>query len=208
VSIPFESKPALPRGDAQEADSRPKLFEPPGGLLVWLIVWVELLTFSIGMGVFLVQKNHDPEVFRNGQAELSRTLAFLNTMVLLTGGWWMANAMAVLKAGHPARATRWLAGSTLAGVMFLVLKGSEYATKLSRGYDLHHDAFFSLYWMLTGFHFLHVLVAVVLLAVMWRGLCQGKYTQASHEDVESTGIFWHMCDLIWLLLMPVIYLLP
>jgi nitric oxide reductase NorE protein len=206
--MPVESESPLTSGNAPGTRSGSSLTEPPGGFLIWLIVLVELVTFGIGMGVFLVQKHHDPEVFKNGQIELGRAYAFFNTVVLLTGSWWMANAMATLKSGDLARSMRWLAGSTLAGVVFLGLKGMEYAIKLGRGFDLHHNAFFSLYWLLTGFHYLHVMVAVILLTVMWRGVLTGKYTPASHEDVESTGIFWHMCDLIWLLLMPIIYLFP
>jgi len=208
MSASLESDPMRTSGDGSGSDSASRLFEPPGGILVWLIVFVELLTFGLGMAVFLIQKNQDPEVFRHGQAQLNRTVAFLNTVVLLTGGWFMANAMTFLKAGAPARSARWIAAAGIAGVTFLGLKGSEYAAKLGQGYDLHHDTFFSLYWLLTGFHFLHVLVAVVLLVVMWVGLRKGKYTPARHEDIESSGIFWHMCDLIWLLLMPVVYLVP
>ncbi len=185
----------------------PHVLEPPGGILVWIIVLVELLTFGIGIAVFLVQRNHDPEVFHHGQDHLNRALAFTNTVVLLTGGWFMANATERLRSGDSSRSSSWIAASTLTGALFMILKGIEYAGALRQGYDLHHNVFFTLYWLLTGFHFLHVLVATVLLAAMTLGIRRGKYTATHHEDVESSGIFWHMCDLIWLLLMPVVYLI-
>ncbi len=115
----------------------------------------------------------------------------------------MANAMEQLRSGDPARSSRWITAATLAGVLFMGLKGAEYTGTLRQGYDLHHNTFFTLYWLLTGFHFLHVLVATVLLAAMGLGVHQGKYTATKHDDVGSSGIFWHMCDLIWLLLMLV-----
>ena len=61
--------------------------------------------------------------------------------------------------------------------------------------------------MLTGFHFVHVMVAVVLLSALLRAVGRGRYHAADHQDVEAGGVFWHMCDLIWLLLYPVTYLL-
>lgn len=184
------------------------VLEPPGGILVWMLVFLELVTFGAGLIVFVILRGQEPETFRRGQALLSAPLAALNTALLLTGGWLMANAMARLRDGAPASARRWVIASALSGVGFLAVKSCEYADKLRHGLDLHHDSFFTLYWLLTGFHYLHVLVAVVLLAAMARGLRRGEYTRECHENVEASGIFWHLCDLIWLLLLPVIYLLP
>lgn len=182
------------------------LFEPPGGILVWIVAFVELLTFLLGLGAFLVQKRGDPELFRAGQALLSQPLALANTLLLLTGGWFMANAIVTLRAGRGAAAGRWIGGAALTGLGFLVLKGVEYADKLGHGFNLGHDAFFTLYWMITGFHFLHVVVAVILLVAVGFGVRRGRYTAAGHEDVASVAVFWHLCDLIWLVILPVVYL--
>ncbi len=181
--------------------------EPPGGLLVWLIVLLEVFTFCVGLVIFLVQRRADPVAFSHGRDSLNQTIAFANTLILLTGGWCMANSLTRLRAGVTTGATRWIGGAVLSALAFLVLKSVEYADKLNHGYGLHTDAFFTLYWLLTGFHFLHVATAMVILLLMWRGLRRGHYTAAQHGDVESAGVFWHLCDLIWLLLYPIIYLL-
>ena len=104
-------------------------------------------------------------------------------------------------------ARRYLFAAAACGLGFLLVKGGEYMAKIRLGLDLSHDTFHTLYWLITGFHYLHVLAALVLLLVMARGLrrhgADGEWT----EHVESTAIFWHFCDLVWLLLLPVVYLL-
>lgn len=191
---------------APHGPHRKDLWEPPGGVLVWIIVCLELLTFAAGLIVFLVQSRAGHAAFQAGRAVLSQPIALVNTMILLTGGWFMANAIGLLRAGRDG-AARWTGAAISAGFAFLLLKSVEYAIKIHHGIGFGDDTFFTLYWLLTGFHFLHVLVAVVLLLVMRSGLRRGKYHPGNFADVESAGIFWHMCDLIWLLLYPVIYLL-
>jgi len=194
------SEPPAPSGPASG-------WEPPGGILVWLIVLVELVTFGIGMLVFLRQAQAAPAVFEQGRAGLSQTAGLFYTVILLTGGWLMTGVLAALRRGQVPDARRWLLATLATGGAFLALKGTEYAAKLAQGQGLNADAFFTLHWLLTGFHFMHVAVAVVILIFMWFGLRSGRYTSKSHEDIESSGVFWHMCDLIWLLLYPVVYLL-
>lgn len=182
-------------------------WEPPGGVLVWIIVFLEVLTFGGGIGVFLSQARDHAEVFHQDHALLNQPLAFINTLVLLTGGWCMANGITSLRAGVRPAALRWVRLAMLTGLVFAVLKGIEYSEKARHGTGFAQDEFFTLYFLLTSFHLLHVLVAVVLLFFMASGIKQGRYHRDDHENVEASGIFWHMCDLIWLLLYPVIYLL-
>ena len=181
--------------------------EPPGGILVWIVVVLEVMTFGMGMAVFLGQGRANVEMFRHGRAMLNQSIGMANTLILLTGGLFMANAIIKLRQGGVDAAKRWIIASIGSGLLFLVLKGVEYSDKLHHGLDMHADTFFMFYWLLTGFHFIHVLVAMVILLFMWRGIQKGRYTPSHHEDVESSAVFWHMCDLIWLLLYPVIYLL-
>lgn len=183
-------------------------FEPPGGVLVWIIVFLELLTFFAGFIVFIAQNRIDPSAFQAGRNLLNQPIAFINTLVLLTGGWCMANGIAALRrGGDRVQPARWVLAAIGTGVTFLLLKGFEYVEKIQHGIGFGDDMFFTLYWMLTGFHFVHVLVAIIILLVMWTGIRSGKYHSGGYGDVESSGIFWHMCDLIWLLLYPIIYLL-
>ena len=188
-------------------DTRDHPLEPPGGILVWIIVFLELVTFGGGLGVFVAQSHASPELFEQGRAVLNQRLAFANTLILLSGGWCMVNGLAALKRNSPQNALRWIWATIGTGLLFSVIKGLEYADKLHHGLGLHTDEFYTLYYILTGFHLMHVLVAVVILCAMARGLQRGRYHKKEHMDIESSGIFWHMCDIIWLLVYPVVYLL-
>jgi nitric oxide reductase NorE protein len=182
-------------------------WEPPGGVLVWLLVFLEVITFGAGIITFLVQGRDHPAEYAAGRELLNQPLAFANTLLLLTGGWCMANGLGSLRCGNQGKSLRWVTAAIMTGLVFTLLKGIEYADKVQHDIGFGRDVFFTFYYALTGFHLVHVLAAVVLLAFMARGIRRGHYHQKEHLDVESSGIFWHMCDLIWLLVYPVIYLL-
>ena len=93
----------------------------------------------------------------------------------------------------------------LGGLLFLGLKTVEYFDKIEAGLTMGYNTFFSFYWMLTLFHVIHVLVGLVILASVFRTMNKNP-EKLIMEDVEASATFWHMCDLIWLLLFPVIYL--
>ncbi len=182
-------------------------FEPPGGVLVWIVILVEMATFSAALVAFVLSRRDEPAAFAAGRAALNQRLALANTLVLLTGGYLMANAVAGLRAGSTLAARRWMLAATGSGALFMTLKGIEWAAKLHHGFGLHHDTFFTYYWLLTSFHFLHVAVATVILAALYRGVGLGRHSASAPGDVEAGAAFWHMCDLVWLVLYPTIYLL-
>ena len=170
-------------------------FYPPGGILIWIIILVELVTFTAGIGAFVWQRSLNPGLFAAAQQNL------------ITSGFFMAEAVRLLKLGKATDSHRRMIAALVFGLAFLAIKGTEYAGKLSNGFDLGYNSFFTFYWLLTGFHFVHVLVGCVILAVLARKTRQGVYHQNNHEDVETGASFWHLCDLIWLLLFPVLYLM-
>ena len=181
--------------------------EPPGGLLIWLVVALEVFTFGAGLVVFVVLAAREPDVFRAGRSSLHQTIAWINTLILVTGGGFMANGLGCLQAGRRKVATRWMLGAILSAAGFLTLKGVEYADKLAHGRGLSADTFYTLYWLLTGFHCLHVLTALVMMILVTAGVARGA-SSTVQSDADTCGIFWHLCDLIWLILYPVLYLLP
>ncbi|KAA3633128.1 MAG: nitric oxide reductase [Bacteroidetes bacterium] len=183
------------------------IYYPPAGILLWIIIFVELLTFTIGIGVFLYQRSQDPASFSESAAMLNETFGVINTLVLITGGFMMATSLHQLKSGNNRKSLIWIRGASLMGVLFLVIKGYEYYEKMVKGLTIDYDSFYSFYWLLTGFHFIHVLVGVVILVILARGIRKGDYSKSEYLDVESGGAFWHMCDLIWLFLFPVMYLM-
>ena len=115
----------------------------------------------------------------------------------------MATTVHYFKDKNYKKASLFLELTMLGGFLFLGLKAVEYLEKIKDGFVLGYDTFFNFYWLLTGFHVIHVMVGLVILIFIHRSF--NKKT-AITEDVEASAAFWHMCDLIWLLLFPVLYL--
>jgi len=190
-----------------EITNNKRFYYPPGGILIWMVVFLELITFSMALLVFLSQRQTDLQFYNESQKLLNSTLGMINTITLLTSGLFMVSSLTELKSDNQKKAVRYLWLTIGFGVLFMALKGYEYYEKFQLETSVISNEFFMFYWFITGFHFLHVLVAVVLLSFMLAKTKSGYYSSENFEDVESVGIFWHMCDLIWIVVFPIIYLL-
>ncbi|WP_170789298.1 cytochrome c oxidase subunit 3 [Ruegeria lacuscaerulensis] len=173
--------------------------ELPGELLMWVLIISELLVFGAGLIAFMGVRLTDPTGFAEAQSHLHRTGAALNTAVLVTSGYLAAMALHWRQTERGKAARFSLIGAALLGVVFLIIKGIEYADKAAQGISFETHPFFLFYYLLTGFHAAHVLAGVgVLLLVAWHD---------HPRNIEAGAQFWHMVDLVWIMLFPVIYLL-
>ena len=179
---------------------------PPGGILVWSLVFLELLTFSAALIALMVSSKSDPQGFHASRLLLNPLYGVVNTVFLLTSGYCMAKSVELFKCGNIRQAQRAILLTMMGGCAFLVLKAFEYSDKIEHGLTLGYDTFFTYYWLLTCFHVMHVLVGLVILAVLFFRL-RPLGSELNTEDFEAGAVFWHMCDLIWLVLFPVLYLL-
>lgn len=171
----------------------------PGDLMMWVLIVSELLVFGAGLAAFLGARILDPEGFAAAQDHLDRAAGGVNTIVLLTSGLFAALAVRAREQARRRDARRWLAVTAAFGVLFLAVKAVEYADKIAAGIGTETHAFFTFYYLLTGFHAAHVVAGISILGlVAWRD---------SPENIENGVAFWHMVDLVWVLLFPVIYLL-
>lgn len=180
------------------------IYYPPGGILLWIIIFLELITFGIALIAMVYYGKEEPNIFHNSRLMLNTTYGMVNTIFLLTSGFFMANAINELKVEAIQKSKKYLLITILFAFLFLGLKGIEYTGKINEGLVMGYNTFFTFYWSLTLFHVIHVLVGLVILISVYFGLNKPKTTI---EDVEASAAFWHMCDLIWLLLFPVIYLI-
>lgn len=180
----------------------PSVFFPPGGILIWIIISVEVLTFFMGIGSMLMEKRSTIEDFSKMQSSLDSIYAVWNTIFLLTSGYAMAVSVTAYENLQERKFSMALLFAIIFGLLFLGLKGWEYAEKLNSGLDLHAGTFWGYYWFLTGFHFLHVVAGIIILTIVFFS----RHT-ISPENLEAGASFWHMCDLIWVVLFPVLYLI-
>ncbi len=183
-----------------------KLYYPPGGILLWIIIFLELFTFGIALIAMMLYSKDEPEIFHNSRLLLNSTFGAINTVFLLTSGFFMAKSVEYFKVSNKSKTLFYLKLTMLGGVLFLLLKSVEYYGKVVAGLTMGYNTFFSFYWMLTLFHVIHVIVGLVILISIYFGI-KKKNSSTKLEDMEASATFWHLCDLIWLLLFPVIYLL-
>lgn len=174
----------------------PTVEEESDVLLLWVLVWSELVAFGILIGAFLVMSAFEPERFALARLHLSPGLAAINTVVLLTSGWQAAVAARPTASARQVR--RSLIAAALLGFVFLVVKLFEYAGEIRYAGDEAVSGFFELYFIITGFHLLHVVFgALVMLLIAWR---------PTRGNVALITTLWHAIDLVWIVMFPIIYL--
>ena len=170
----------------------------PGNPMMWVLIASEIAVFGAGLSGFAGARILEPEEFAQSQAMLDRLAGAVNTAVLLTSGLFAALAVSARGRGERGSARIHLGAAGLLGLVFLAVKIAEYAHKLEAGIGMETNTFFTLYYLLTGFHFLHVIFGLIVLAIVavWDSM----------ENLETGAAFWHMVDLVWVLIFPVIYL--
>lgn len=174
----------------------------PGGSVIWIVVLAELLTFFLFFVAYAASYRSEPGVYAASQASLSPTSGGVNTVVLLTGSWMAARGTLARDQGTSARG--WWLGAALTGVLFTGIKISEYAHVFGAGITLSTNGFWFFYLFLTMMHLAHVLAGIGFAGAL--ALRTGSSEPSSQETVEATATYWHLVDLIWILLFPLLYL--
>lgn len=181
----------------------------PGDVAWWLFLTAEFTTLCMFFVVYAFMRSASAEEFAAAQELLDARIALVNSLILMTSGYCMARALHSLRhrsEGSNA-AQRWVLAAAGLGLCFVVVKSTEYAHKFEMGLNLSSGTFWFFYYFLTGFHFLHVLLGLGFLFWVARRLSTGPRDAALQRHAESCGAFWHMLDLVWILLFPLLYLL-
>lgn len=180
------------------------LDDPPGGVLMWVIITVELFTFGMIFVAIAHLRSTQSALFAQGQSALDTRTALVLTLSLVTSGWLTAEAVHSFRNKSFARARQYYAAAVVMGLIFIALKTKDFLAKFTAGFHLGVNDFWDAYFLSTGFHYVHVLVGIGLLVYI--GTRAGKH---SFEDDESavggTAMFWHMCDIIWFFLFPLFF---
>lgn len=177
---------------------------------VWIVVLGELSIFTLFFATYLYYRAFSPELYDASQASLNSGLGALNTLILLASSFFIASAMRVLHAKRDYRKAFQLVTAALGcGAGFVVVKVIEYGGAFQAGLNVLTNEFFMFYFMLTGIHLMHLLVGMLLLgamAVQLRAMSMGK-AEASESFGGFSTSFWHMLDIVWIVLFPLLYLL-
>lgn len=179
----------------------------PGDLAMWFFILAELSVFAILILAFAVTQAIKPQMFSESRLLLNTSTGLAMTLSLLTAGLLAALAQEQVRRSRPRHGAVFLLMALLAASVYVVLKLTEYRHLLASGLGIEHNTFFTLYWILTGFHFLHVLLGMVILGWLAERCRRGLYDASKRSGFESGVLYWHMVDLIWVMLFPLVYVL-
>lgn len=187
--------------------NKTKTTKLPGDLAMWVFILAELAAFSLFILAFCITQLLNPELFSSGRSQLDSSTGFAMTAGLLTSGALAAMAVELARNNQARRASWLLIAAIASGMVYVVLKLQEYSHLASLGFDLEYDTFFTLYWLTTAFHFLHVVMGLCILSfIAWRSY-RTVYSQDNHSGMESGVLYWHMIDLVWVIIFPLVYLI-
>ncbi|MEB3024109.1 cytochrome c oxidase subunit 3 [[Mycobacterium] crassicus] len=176
----------------------------PGDGHIWVMVLGDLVIFSGYFIIFMVYRTLNPADFLAAQQHLNVNIGVINTVVLLTSSWFVVRCVLAARAGNHRSAIRHAYAGAAGGVLFMILKSYEWVAKISAGHT-NSDLFFSFYYVITGVHLVHVLIGLIALAVVVREL--GNPGRRRVMVVESAAIYWHMVDLLWVIIFGLLYVM-
>jgi len=189
---------------------------------MWVFLVTEIMFFGGLFMAYTVARARYPAAFGEASRHLDVALGGVNTAVLIISSLTMALAVYSSQVGRRRMLVGFLALTMALGCVFLVIKAVEYTDKFHHhlvpgtGFAVslfprpdapHAQAFFSLYFAMTGLHALHMIVGVGIVAVLLLNAWRGRYTVQYHTPVEISGLYWHFVDIIWIFLFPLLYLI-
>lgn len=180
---------------------------PPGDLAIWIFILAELTVFAVFFAGYAFARLNNVELFNEFQQQLDRRAAFINTLALITSSFFVVRAVTAIRDDDKRLCLHWLLAALLMGAVFLVVKSAEYGHHFEQGVTLSSNTFYMFYLSLTFFHFMHVIMGMVILAAVAWKVNQGGYSAAEYTGVETGASYWHMVDLVWLILFPLVYVM-
>jgi nitric oxide reductase NorE protein len=183
--------------------------QPLGEAGIWVFVIGDMTVFALFFAVLMYTRGHEPAVFLSGRRSLSRDLGVVNTLLLLTSSLLVAAGLRGTRQPGPARGRALpFLGALGCGICFVAVKVVEWSRELRAGHTPGTNDFYQYYFMYTGIHLLHVFIGMVLLVRMALASRTAAFGQRERRLAETGAVFWHMVDLLWLMLFALFYLMP
>jgi cytochrome c oxidase subunit 3 len=187
---------------------------------MWVFLVTEVLFFGGLFTVYAVYRGWYPDAFAAASHELDITLGAINTAVLITSSLTMALAVHAAQTGKRNLVMVFLILTMALGGVFLGIKSFEYYHKFvehhipgpnfefaEKEFAKHAQLFFSLYFIMTGLHALHMIIGFGIMAWMLWWTYRGTITKEYYSPIEISGLYWHFVDIVWIYLFPLLYLL-
>jgi len=191
-----------------------KSSHPPGDFAIWIVIYVELLTFGLLFMGYIFSRRSNVELFNASQLVLNQTSGFVNTFILITSSYFIVKAVQSIKIMAKEQqekanllASKWILSAMFLGLIFLGIKVWEFSHIFSLGITLSTNSFFMFYLMLTMFHFMHVMLGLIIFFNIYQKMRLHGYSLKDHSGLETGASYWHLVDLLWIVLFPLVYIL-
>jgi nitric oxide reductase NorE protein len=199
----MKNEAPVPNGPHEAAEGQHPPY--PG---IWTFIAADCAGFAIFFLVFMAERMKAPALYDASARQLDVTAGLTNTLILISSSWLVALACGASLRRQFRWASILMLGGLGVGSCFAVSKISEYHQKLTAGITPATDDFFMFYFILTGIHLLHYLIGIGVLVIMTVSLrSAARDGGAVVPWLESGALYWHMVDLLWLFLFPMLYLL-
>ncbi len=186
---------------------------------MWVFLATEVLFFGGLFAAYAVYRGKYPGAFAAASHELDVTLGAINTAVLIASSLTMALAVHAAQLGQRRLLMIFLVVTMALGAVFLGIKGVEYYHKFTEhhipgpGFQFEKEhvrnaqIFFSLYFVMTGLHAIHMIIGIGIMLVMLWLAWRGAFTADYYNPIEISGLYWHFVDIVWIFLFPLLYLI-
>ena len=178
---------------------------------MWLFLASEIMMFGAFIAAYVVLWTSAPAQVEGGpetafsKHHLSWKIACFNTAVLILSSFTMVKSVHAISKGNRGKCEDYMIATAALGALFLCVKAYEYSLKFGDNIGPDTNVFYGCYFLMTGFHGVHVLVGVILL--IWCAFYIKRFDQHHYAPVENLALYWHFVDLVWIFLFPIVYLL-
>lgn len=192
-----------PEPDSPRSDER----RIPGEEGIWVLVLGDMVVFALFFASFMYSRRQNPHAFAIDHVGLLTSLGTVNTVLLLTSSLSVALGVARVLAGAHVGSARYFVGALCCGGGFVVVKAIEWTRLFSEGRRAGAGEYFSYYFVFTGIHLAHVLIGLVVLARVVVVTSKPTLGPSQRRFCETAGVYWHLVDLLWVVLFALFYLL-
>jgi nitric oxide reductase NorE protein len=174
---------------------------------MWVVIFGVMIEFSVYFILYVYYRAQNVELFLQSQQTLNQYFGVINTVVLVTSSWFVAAAVHAAREGLAKIVRGGFIAAFLCGTLFCAIKFFEYEEKVRAGIMVDASEFFHFYYTYTYLHLFHVLVGMGLLAFVWNYHSRKEVLELRDiQRIELGASFWHLVDLIWLVLFALFYL--
>ncbi len=205
----FQISTGITDDSVAEEEARP-VFDAksiPGNPAIWVGIFSELTEFALFFVIYFLARAHYLEEFQTGPLNLHTVAGTINTVVLISSSYFLVKGIFSLRKGNAVKAIRWLWMTVACGGLYLLVKYMEFQWNYANGIETNTNHFYAVYYYTTFNHMLHVGWGSG--GIIWAitQIKSGRFDAINHAGLIAAACYWHMIDLAWIMIFPLLYVL-